>query len=95
MDSTLPLEIEKPPVHVEVEQPGNGSWKSRKFWSATGSAFAVLAYSGAARWFDKISEESLEYLITASLVSIAIYCGYNIAEKLGGIGAMFGLGKKK
>jgi len=81
---------ERKPVHVEVEQPGadSSNWLSRKFWSACGSAFAVIAFSMIAKWFFRITEASMEYLITISLIAVAGYCGFNIVDKLGGIGAL-------
>jgi hypothetical protein len=38
-----------------------------------------------------VGESTLEYLVTAGLIAVSVYCGFNLAEKLGGLGALFGL----
>lgn len=57
-------------------------WKSRKFWVANSAAYATLVFAGTARGLDWINEATMSYLATTSLVAIALYCGFNLAEKL-------------
>ena len=69
------------------ENNGNGDgWKSRKFVSSEGSAFAMMVYSGVAKSQSWINEATLITLMIAGLIAIFAYSGINLAEKLGGVG---------
>lgn len=75
---------------------GNGDgWKSRKFISSVGSAFAMMIYSGVAKSQGWISEATLVTLMIAGLVAIFAYSGINLAEKFGGLGNLLTPQKKQ
>ena len=61
----------------------------RKFWSCIGAASAILIYSGVARPLGWVSESTMLTMMFGALGAISIYGGFNLAEKLGGFGALF------
>ena len=67
---------------ITVVPPSDG-FKSRKFLVANGSAFATMAYAMVGQALGWIKAPTLEYLLTAGLIAVGTYCGFNIAEKIG------------